>query len=140
MYPSTSEVTTYGNIKVSFFLERKGNTLLDWKTRKVNDQIMGFAFQVTYKIDSMSDASSVDNLSIWDGFLNFKSLKFSFPSEASKDVLALGIAREDVINHWVAAAYWRHISFSFSIFCTKSNQLQKWWAEIIVKHKGHTKS
>lgn len=60
---------------------------------------MGFGFQVTYKIDSMSDASSVDNLSIRDGFLNFKSFKFSFPSEVSKDVLALGIAREDVINH-----------------------------------------
>ena len=62
----------------------------------------------TYKIESVTVAFSV-NFRVFDELLKTDSL----PEPSTGPV----ISTEEEINHWVAAAYCRQISFNLSIFC-----------------------
>lgn len=89
----------------SNFLQQFSYTLSSEKTDRL--EVAGDITK-TYKMESVTVAFSV-NFSALDEVLYFDSLPELGRGSA--------ISMEEDINHWVAAAYWRHISFNFSIFC-----------------------
>lgn len=66
--------------------------------------------RITYRMESVTAAFLLVNLTALDGLLEF-------PTEPSDNSSSLGMSMEDDINHCVAAAYCRHSDFSLSTFC-----------------------